>query len=1099
MALNYFVCTLGQAALPEVRKRRFETVNDLVDYQSEENGDLPAIGFAYPGSEVQEPQDQTTRIYTFRDVKAGSMRVASQLVKTLGPTSPSSDSTIALLSPSTPEFLFTWLALIRLGHAVLLVAPQNHPEAVAHLCTTCNVQILLFDEMYGELATESVHAAQNSKAEHLTALKLTAISNINISTESEPNGDINDLHRQRNPSDTAYLFHTSGTSSGLPKPIPQTHRGAVGALPSLIEGRESATYSTTPLYHGGIADVFRAWSSDALIWLYPGMSDCQPKRILPITASNVLTSIGKIHTHRQVAPPIRYFSSVPYVLQMMAASDDGLQFLQSMDCVGVGGAALSTNVGNDLVAANVNLVSRYGSAECGFLLCSHREYESDKEWQYLRAEKGAENITFEPYGDNRFELVVRPGWPHMAKHNRSDGSYATSDLLTPHPSIPNAWRYDSRADSQLTLVTGKKFDPAPLESDIASSELLDDAYVFGNGQPFPGALLFRSQASQDIGDEEFIEKLASLIESLNIKSQSHARLPRKMLVPVPYGHNRLQKSSKGTILRKHAEETYSETISMAYSRLGSSTTKEVVDSDVGKAIHESVRAIIGSDVDTGYDLFAHGMDSVGSIQIRHSLQTLVPKDFGDIPMTIVEDNATIQRLTEFVLGARHGRKYPANHEDELQLMRDLVEKYCDFPLTVSSGPVTTSQDGSNLQNGATVILTGATGALGAHLLAQYLASPGVVKIYCLVRGADAHAARCRVDKALQNRKLPRLSSLSHRETPANTTKDANNHEEKIAILPCHLDHPHLGLTDKDYLTLQNTSTHIIHAAWAVNFRWRLRSFERDHLRGLRHLLALSLASPQPQKPTFVFCSSIASVVATATPPQTHDTHVLVPETPSTHPSDASPLGYSRSKWVAEAICARAAQAYPDAPIAIARIGQLAGDTLHGIWNTSEAWPLLLGSVRATGCLPDLHDPLDWLAVDTAASAVRDVAASTHKEAGYRRAAAVAHILNAHPTPTFSNALQWLKKRGADFAIVPPAEWIRALERLEQRRGDHPALRLLGLWRERYASPSGADATRRVRVETGNAERLAPVLKGVGPVDDVFFWKLWEWVQRNFEE
>ena len=48
--LNYFTCTLGQAAqyketVPE-DERSFDTVLDLVDKQAEAYGDRPALGFA---------------------------------------------------------------------------------------------------------------------------------------------------------------------------------------------------------------------------------------------------------------------------------------------------------------------------------------------------------------------------------------------------------------------------------------------------------------------------------------------------------------------------------------------------------------------------------------------------------------------------------------------------------------------------------------------------------------------------------------------------------------------------------------------------------------------------------------------------------------------------------------------------------------------------------------------------------------------------------------------------------------------------------------------------------------------------------------------
>lgn len=40
---------------------------------------------------------------------------------------------------------------------------------------------------------------------------------------------------------------------------------------------------------------------------------------------------------------------------------------------------------------------------------------------------------------------------------------------------------------------------------------------------------------------------------------------------------------------------------------------------------------------------------------------------------------------------------------------------------------------------------------------------------------------------------------------------------------------------------------------------------------------------------------------------------------------------------------------------VLRIGQLCGDTKGGIWNVTEAWPLMLSSVSVTGTLPNLEE------------------------------------------------------------------------------------------------------------------------------------------------
>ena len=49
-----------------------------------------------------------------------------------------------------------------------------------------------------------------------------------------------------------------------------------------------------------------------------------------------------------------------------------------MDIVGAGGAALPAEVGDRLVRRGINLSSRLGSAECGFLLSSYHDFIVDR-------------------------------------------------------------------------------------------------------------------------------------------------------------------------------------------------------------------------------------------------------------------------------------------------------------------------------------------------------------------------------------------------------------------------------------------------------------------------------------------------------------------------------------------------------------------------------------------------------------------------------------------------------------------------------------------------------------------------------------------------
>lgn len=667
MELNYFTCTLGEAQKHNLTNAEFKNINSFLNYQSKYIPDHPAVGFYQPPPN-RENGEWTSKILSFREVRNTSLMVAEKLQPHLNSKQ---GSTIALLCPSSPEFMFIWLSLIRLGFPVLLLAPQCQPDAIVHLCRECEAEILLFDKAYGGSASD---VSSTLKCQDIADIIGTGVWNHVDGGDEVQLGELTRGKREPNSLDTAYIHHTSGTSSGLPKPIPQPHNAAVTALPSFKDGHTKATFTTTPLYHGGIADVFRSWTSGGLIWLYPGKE-------VPITGPNIVKALDAA-THASKSgsvPPIAYISCVPYVLQLIEKEERGLEWLQKMDIVGIGGAALPEEVGNRIVESGVNLVSRFGSSECGFLMSSHRAYSTDKAWQYLRNSIGPEFVSFEESGDGLFELVVLSKWPHMAKRNRPDGSFATSDLFEPHPHILNAWRYHSRSDSQLTLITGKKFDPAPLEAALADSELLSDALIFGNGKPYPGVLLFRSSDHKNVSDEELQESIWPILEQLNSKTQDHARISASMMIPMPWQDIPLEKSSKGTLIRAKVEQRFADASENAYQQSNGETTKDIPDEELENIVLKAVQLSTGRSIglDTNTDLFAYGVDSIACMQIRGRLQGLVGAD-QVLPATIVENCGSIHKVAQYIHQLRQGETVGQDDSNEHQLMLELVDEYSQF-------------------------------------------------------------------------------------------------------------------------------------------------------------------------------------------------------------------------------------------------------------------------------------------------------------------------------------------------------------------------------------------------------------------------------------
>lgn len=184
-------------------------------------------------------------------------------------------------------------------------------------------------------------------------------------------------------------------------------------------------------------------------------------------------------------------------------------------------------------------------------------------------------------------------------------------------------------------------------------------------------------------------------------------------------------------------------------------------------------------------------------------------------------------------------------------------------------------------------------------------------------------------------------------------------------------------------------------------------------------------------------------------------------------------------------------------VAVLRIGQLCGDRERGVWNVTEAWPLMLASKASTGCLPMLRgERLAWLPVDLAAEAVLGVAgmyASTTLDGGEE--VPVYHILNPDRTATWSDLLAWLQRLDPEpFEIVPAREWVRRLEGLRGEEAKHPSRKLLGLWKEAYGGEEGSGGE--IVFEMERTRREVGVMRDVQPVGEEAFRRIWGWIGRS---
>lgn len=330
-----------------------------------------------------------------------------------------------------------------------------------------------------------------------------------------------------------------------------------------------------------------------------------------------------------------------------------------------------------------------------------------------------------------------------------------------------------------------------------------------------------------------------------------------------------------------------------------------------------------------------------------------------------------------------------------------------------------------------------------------------LKIYCLIRPLRS-SPESRLASSLAVHRLPHLIS-----------------SPKLFPLASSLSEDNFGLLASTYNEVGQEATHIIHCVWVVNFSIPLSSFAPRFL-GLQNLLSLS----QSAQAYFVFCSSIAAALGTASP-------AVIPCEALDSLTQASATGYGKSKLVAEIIVQNAVERYAIYGT-ILRIGQIVPTRQAGrnkVWNPTEMIPLVVRSANVVGCLPDRMgsaggEECEWLEVDVVSRAVLDVCGfGSGQIRGKRLAYNIVHPKSFSWTDDF---LPLLSDAGIQFENVAYPKWLEKLRNSEVDVEINPSRKLLEFWGKQN---EGAQGRGSIRFDTKPAEEISFSLRTAPKVVD----------------
>ncbi|KAI0412771.1 putative polyketide synthase [Xylaria grammica] len=410
-----------------------------------------------------------------------------------------------------------------------------------------------------------------------------------------------------------------------------------------------------------------------------------------------------------------------------------------------------------------------------------------------------------------------------------------------------------------------------------------------------------------------------------------------------------------------------------------------------------------------------------------------------------------------------------------QYVRQFTQGFDDIlEGSIDVSPTTMTRDGS------WVVVTGATGSLGSHLVANLASRTDVARVICLNR-------RSKLEVTATERQLQALEQKGI-SLPQSAL-------DKLHVFETDLSQVRLGLLDEEYSNIINKATHIVHNAWLMNAKWPVRRFE-SQLQIMRNLLdaAGAASSRQPRRKfTFQFVSSIATVghwpIWTG--------NACVPETRMGVES-VLPTGYGDAKYICELMLDATLHRHPERFTAmVVRPGQIAGSSTSGYWNAMEHLSFLVKSSQTLRALPDLTGPASWTPVDTVAGALGDLLFTPRGKQPY----AVYHIDNPIRQPWEGVLRALATALDMPHGTIPLDEWIqrvkehaRTQERGREHEGDNPAILLVDFLEDNFVRMSCGG----LLLDTARAREHSATLAACGPVgEDVVGLYVRSWRKMGF--
>jgi amino acid adenylation domain-containing protein/thioester reductase-like protein len=471
--------------------------------------------------------------------------------------------------------------------------------------------------------------------------------------------------------------------------------------------------------------------------------------------------------------------------------------------------------------------------------------------------------------------------------------------------------YLGRTDHQVK-VRGFRIELGEVEAALCACANVREAVVVAGERPS--------------GEKRLVAYVVARTQPAPTVSELRAQLQRRLpeyMVPTAYvSLERLPLTPNGKLDRKGLPAPEGAGLEQGKAYVAPHTPTEAALAGIWAEVLQLERVGIHD------DFFALGGHSLLAMQVvarvRESLNV-------DLPLQALFKQSTVAGLAAMADAAISGGA------------SDVADPAVDLAAEAALDPAIQPRHAANqpadVAAAAAVLLTGASGFLGAYLLYELLRSTRA-QVYCLLRCDSEEEGGKRIQSNLANFLLWEESFAA-----------------RIVPVPGDLSKPRLGLGGEEFDHLAGRIDAIYHSGAWVNFLHPYSRLKAANVSGTQEVIRL--AARTRRKPLHFV--STASVF----PPTRERAEALELDAPPDWRGLGN--GYAQSKWVAEKLVMSAAQR--GLPVRIYRPGMITGDSKTGICNTDDfIFSMIKGCVQL-GLVPDTGAMVGMVPVDYVSQAI----------------------------------------------------------------------------------------------------------------------------------